>query len=300
MSPLVEVYRYEAVKAVVAGWELLETLRRCTASRLASVRVEATLRLGLERTMAECSGGRLCLAVHGRTVCLEPGLAKRVRVDSVYEVLGNGGLREVSGYGSEGYVKLKVPRPGWPPTIEINGVHMHRIVDMTPLEDANIKVRVARVRRGMVVLDIGTGLGYTATAAARRGARVVTVEASQLVLWAAERNPYSSGLSDQNIVILLGDAVDLVPALKDAVFDRIIHDPPRISLAGELYSLDFYRELYRVLKPGGLLYHYTGEPGRHSNINVLRGVKDRLSRAGFVAVQYVEEAQGFLARKPRP
>lgn len=298
MSPLIEVYRYEAVEAVVAGWELLEALRRCSANPSAA-RAEATLRLGLERTVAECSGGKLCLAVRGRMVCTDFDLAKRVREDSVYEVLESGDLREVSGYGGEGYVKLKVPRPGWPPTIEINGVHMHRVVDVTPLQDASIKARVARVRRGMRVLDIGTGLGYTAMAAARRGAKVVTIEASQLVLWAAERNPYSSGLSNQSIVILLGDAVELVPALRDAVFDRIIHDPPRISLAGDLYSLDFYRELYRVLKPGGLLYHYTGEPGRHSNVNILRGVKERLSRAGFVAVQYVEEAQGFLARKPR-
>lgn len=45
-----------------------------------------------------------------------------------------------------------------------------------------------------------------------------------------------------------------------------MHNPPRFSIAGELYGLDFYRALYRVLRRDGKLFHYTGEPWRHSNI----------------------------------
>ena len=44
-----------------------------------------------------------------------------------------------------------------------------------------------------------------------------------------------------------------LPSLPDASFDLILHDPPRFSLAGELYRA--LRELFRVLKPGGHVPH---------------------------------------------
>ncbi|MGB9827929.1 MAG: methyltransferase, partial [Thermosphaera sp.] len=67
---------------------------------------------------------------------------------------------------------------------------------------------------------------------------------------------------------------------------------------GDLYGLDFYKELYRVIKPGGILYHYTGLPGFKSNYSILKGIKNRLERAGFIRVYFDEESQGFIAWKP--
>jgi predicted methyltransferase len=53
-----------------------------------------------------------------------------------------------------------------------------------------------------------------------------------------------------------------------------------------------------VLKKGGKLFHYTGEPGKHSNISFIKGVKRRLEEAGFEEVVWIDKAKGFRARKP--
>ncbi len=290
MHPI-ELYGFRPYKLVASGWEIREWVEACKKGSR-----NATMWLGMKDVRLECSSSSVCVVVDSNNVCVDYDVAFELRDDSVYII---DGLREVSGYGKYGYVKLKIPKKMWPPTVEINGIHMHPMVDVDPVSNAEDKVRLARVRRGMRVLDIGTGLGYTAIAASRRGAFVVTIEVNELVLWAAERNPYSWPLSGTSIVILLGDAFTLVEMLGDKVFDRVIHDPPRYSIAGDLYSADFYRELHRVLKPGGILYHYTGEPGRHSNLNIIKGVKDRLRAVGFVDVKYVDRVQGVIARKPR-
>ena len=99
--------------------------------------------------------------------------------------------------------------------------------------------------------------------------------------------------------VVLEDAAKLLKELEDSSFDAVLHDPPRISVAGELYGLEFYRELYRVLRPGGRLFHYVGEPGKHSNVSYVKGVKRRLEMAGFVGVTWVDPAKGFKALKPR-
>jgi predicted methyltransferase len=175
---------------------------------------------------------------------------------------------------------------------------LHRVKGITPWEDTLEKVRAARVFRGAKVLDVCTGLGYTAIASLDYGASsVVTVERDENVLAVAAVNPWSRRLADPRVKIALADAADFVRELPDASFDRVVHDPPRLALAGELYGLDFYRELYRVLKPGGVLFHYVGEPGRARGLNIAGGVSGRLKRAGFEVLG--RKAMGVVARKPR-
>lgn len=66
------------------------------------------------------------------------------------------------------------------------------------------------------------------------------------------------------------------------MFDEVIHDPPRLSLASELYSLEFYKQLFRVLKANGKIYHYIGAPGsKNRKISLSRNVAERLKQAGF-------------------
>jgi len=199
----------------------------------------------------------------------------------------------------KGYYKLKATGVESPPTLEINGIHMHRVVGLNPWEDATLKARRARIRQGSIVLDTCTGLGYTAIASIERGAsKIVSTEIDPTVLWIAERNPWSRRLRDGRITIMNDDVLNLVEYLEDSFFDRIIHDPPRFSSStGDLYGLDFYRELFRVLKPGGVLYHYTGLPGFKSNCSILKGIKSRLEKAGFSRVYFDRESQGFTAWK---
>jgi predicted methyltransferase len=195
------------------------------------------------------------------------------------------------------YYKL-VPTEG-APTLEIDGVRMHRTKDTTPEADAGRKVESLGIEGGNV-LDTCTGLGYTALAAIDRGAQtVVSIEISREVLGIARINPWSMRLfEDPRIHLMIGDSYLLVKALPTGLFHYIIHDPPRLSLAGHLYSLEFYKSLYRVLRMGGRLYHYTGEPGkRYRRLDIRKGVMKRLRSAGFKNLLYLDEIQGLICER---
>jgi len=195
---------------------------------------------------------------------------------------------------SRSYYKLRALDKPVHPTLEIDGVHMHRISQMDPWTDSLIKVKPLRIRKSHRVLDTCMGLGYTAIAAKNLGAQVLTVEKSEEVLELSRWNPWSRELEDVNIY--LDDVSQLVIEFKDESFDRIIHDPPAFYMAGELYSSDFYSELYRILRPCGVLFHYTGNLGRRRGIDLARGVMRRLKEVGFEVRRY-ERGLGVLASK---
>jgi hypothetical protein len=75
----------------------------------------------------------------------------------------------------------------------------------------------------------------------------------------------------------------------------VIHDPPTLKLAGELYSGEFYRQLHRVLARGGRLFHYIGDPQSQSGKRTTPGVMRRLQEAGFSKVAPAPHAHGVTA-----
>ncbi|ASI99441.1 class I SAM-dependent methyltransferase [Thermococcus celer] len=190
--------------------------------------------------------------------------------------------------------------PTIPPTIEINGIRMHRTKEVNPLQDTRNKVNAVKPEEGETVLDTCMGLGYTAIEASKRGAYVITVEKDKNVIELARINPWSRELfTGGKVQVIQGDVFEVVRRFRDGSFDVVIHDPPRFSLAGQLYSGEFYRELYRVLRPGGRLFHYVGNPGKkYRKKDLQRGVMERLREVGFVGVRRVPEALGVVARKP--
>jgi len=257
---------------------------------------EATLDLGVSKKVVCRDGSKL----HVDNLEIDLDLVKPSRVDSVV-YYGVNGVYEVEARSSNGYYKLKAIGLDKAPTIEINGIHMHRIIGVDPWIDSKIKVLKLGVRKGDLVLDTCMGLGYTAINAMMRGARVIyTFEIDSHVIWIATHNPWSRGLSSENIIIYNMDVIEGLRMFSDSFFDKILHDPPRYSgSTGDLYSLDFYRELYRVLKPGGRLFHYTGEPGKHRRLSIVKGIGERLRKAGFHPVIYDHESAGYIAYKPR-
>lgn len=182
------------------------------------------------------------------------------------------------------------------PNLEISGVRMK---SAAPSIEA---VLVASIRElsplSGVCLDTCGGLGYTAIAMATapRVRRVHCIERDANVVEAARHNPASRSLfTDPKIVLQVSDAFDALDDFPDAHFDRVFHDPPRVSLAGELYSQAFYEKLFRVLKPGGKLFHYTGSPGEKAGKRTREGVIRRLREAGFASVRDCPDAQGVSA-----
>lgn len=183
------------------------------------------------------------------------------------------------------------------PTLLISGIPMHRIKGIDPHRDTLNKIRTLAPIGGRV-LDTCTGLGYTAIEAAKTADRVVTIELDPTVLEVARLNPWSRLLFGYpRIEQIVGDSFEEVGSFEDGAFSRIIHDPPTFSLAGELYSGEFYRQLHRVLGRKGRLFHYIGDPNSRSGRNLTRGVSRRLQEAGFSRVVRKPAAFGVVALK---
>jgi predicted methyltransferase len=185
------------------------------------------------------------------------------------------------------------------PTLLLAGFPMHRIKGIDPYRDTHLKVKTIAPLVGRV-LDTATGLGYTAIEAARTAESVVTVELDPMVLEIARLNPWSRALfARTNIEQRIGDSYEVVQELEGESFQRILHDPPTFSLAGDLFSADFYRQLHRVLARGGRLFHYIGDLESRSGRRVCDGVIRRLREVGFSRVQRAPEAFGLTTVKGR-
>ncbi len=183
------------------------------------------------------------------------------------------------------------------PSMLIAGFVMHRIKDIDPMQDTLRKIASIKPVVGRV-LDTATGLGYTAIEAAKTAEQVVTIELDPGAQEIARLNPWSQPLFDNpKIEQIIGDAYEVVQTFEDESFARIIHDPPTFSLAGDLYSGAFYRQLYRVLKRGGRLFHYIGDPCSKASGGVTKGALRRLQEAGFTRVVRKPEAFGVVAYK---
>jgi predicted methyltransferase len=184
------------------------------------------------------------------------------------------------------------------PILEIDGVRMHLVRDFkTPLDYSKAVVRRLRLKAGDRVLDTCMGLGYTAIEASRHAGRVVTCEISPAVFTLAQWNPWSAELFEsKKIETIQGDIAEKIRELPASSFDVIIHDPPRFSKAGQLYSLAFYLEMRRVLKDGGSLFHYVGSVGKGKGRDIGGEVSQRLAQAGFSKITYDRLAQGIFAR----
>ncbi len=179
------------------------------------------------------------------------------------------------------------------PTLEINGVRMH-LSEIKPSVDMLKRAKLARVGKESNVLDVCMGLGYSALAAVKLGAKqVTTIEIDANVVKLA--NMVNEIEKNDKITLVNDDAFFAIKSLGDEEFDAILFDPPRFTFAGELYSLEFYKELHRVLKHKSSMFHYCGNPNKPTAF--LKGVKQRLTQAGFAKLKANEDAQGFYAYK---
>jgi hypothetical protein len=183
------------------------------------------------------------------------------------------------------------------PTMLISGIPMHRIKDTNPHQDTINKIKAITPVKGDV-LDTTTGLGYTAIEAAKTARHVTTIEIDPMAQEIARLNPWSQALfNNPKITQVIGDAFDEIKGFDAESFSAIIHDPPMFSLAGDLYSLAFYQQAFRVLKHNGRIFHYIGDPESKTGARVTKGVLRRLQEAGFTRVIRAPRAFGVVAYK---
>ena len=217
--------------------------------------------------------------------------------DSGCFLLENGAAEKIQAFSTDTERVYSLYPTHGAPTMLLSGLPMHRIKGVDPHLDTLNKIKTIRPLVGRV-LDTATGLGYTAIQAARTAELVTTIELDPAVLTIARRNPWSQELFySPRITQLIGDSFDQVAQFTDHTFSRILHDPPMFSLAGDLYSGEFYRQLYRILKNTGRLFHYIGDLESSHGRRVARGAVLRLREAGFKNITYRNDAFGVVAYK---
>ena len=195
-----------------------------------------------------------------------------------------------------GYMRSLAATKG-APTMLVSGVPMHRIKNTDPMQDTRNKIDALGPIHGRV-LDTATGLGYTAIRAARKADKVITVEIDSIGIEIAKRNPWSRELFDKpKIEIRIGDINEVIDTFEPGEFSAIIHDPPTFQFAGELYSLEFYEKMHRVLSRKGTLFHYIADPDSKLGERMTKGVMKRLHEAGFSKVERRAKAFGVVAKK---
>lgn len=252
-----------------------------------------SLDLGISKVDVELCNGKVIFPCGNELTLLELEKIKN-KNDSVF-LLNQKGVFLIA-ISNQHYFKL-APTIG-APTIEIDGVRMHRTVNITPENDAKLKIEKLNISGGNV-LDTCTGLGYTSISALDADAEmIVTIEKSVEVLNIALMNPYSRSLFTNKVNKIIGDSFHIIDFFPKNFFDYVIHDPPRFSHAGELYGGKFYRKLFKVVKNGGKIFHYVGEPGsRYRRVDLRSGITRRLRNSGFSRIEYYEDLKGLLFEK---
>jgi hypothetical protein len=256
-------------------------------------RIDISVDLNLSRATFALGGDELILDADNR---LSRAELQRIAGKENRIFYLQGGELEVLEVRDDGYYKL-VPTDQ-APLLEISGVKMHISKGINPFASAG-QMAAQVVKQGDRVLDTCSGLGYAASAALKLGAcEVVSVERSSTVMALRQKNPWSQRIFGANIHLVHADIEQYIRELAAESFDAVIHDPPRLSLAGELYGERFYREIYRVLKRRGKLFHYTGNPHLlKRGTSFVDQAAQRLRVAGFTKVVKVAALMGVTAYK---
>jgi release factor glutamine methyltransferase len=135
-----------------------------------------------------------------------------------------------------------------------------------PRSDTELLIEALRrepMRSGSRVLDLGTGSGAVAVAAARRGASVTAVDVS----WRAVATTWVNGVLHRRLIRVRKG--DLLTAVRGHSFDLVVSNPPyvpspHVPLSGIARAWDagptgrfwldrICRRAPRALKPGGVL-----------------------------------------------
>ncbi len=193
------------------------------------------------------------------------------------------------------YYKLVYEDPEHP-ILEISGIRMQ---EGNPVKTAQLKVSLLKARPGMKVLETCTGLGYCTYELVKRvgPGNVTSIEIDPNVLTLARELNHFKEIQGK-YTQLEGDSFDYVKSFAEEgrLFDRILHDPPRFSRAPQLYSQEFYNNIYKILIPEGIFVHYVGNPfSKFRKKGFITGITRRLKQAGFKSIK--REGYNLIIKK---
>jgi predicted methyltransferase len=251
-------------------------------------KIKISLDLGKSISYATVEGDKVVFP-SGEIITIDE-VKKIIKNDHCCFFLEDNTIKKVALFSDETnrfYKLLPTGENTWP-TLEISGIRMHVTRRYSPKEDTMEKLSYVTPCTG-TVLDTCSGLGYTAIMAAETANLVYSFEKDANVIIVEKYNPWSSELFLSTKIKQINDDVFIgIKKINDCMFDRIIHDPPRLTLATTLYSQEFYIQLFRVLKPAGKIYHYTGDPGSKARgLDIRAGIMERMTRAGFINLKRV-------------
>ena len=267
---------------IISGFHIAELLSS------AKGKLQTSLDLGLSKSVVEKTAEGIKFP-GGQFIATEKlQHAKRRHHDEDCFAIDGDSIFYLYRFDGKTAYRLYEPKKDWPPTLWINGSMMHTVSVSKPTDEAIEKARELGRRPG-IVLETCFGLGYSAIALVNKcgAVSVSSHEISGDVLDIARENPWShQALSDSRIGVSNDDIKVAIHGIEDGSFDSVLHDPPNVKIDGELYSEEFYSELFRVLKRGGRLYHFVGggKTPHEYKVNYTRGVIRRLSEAGFSRV----------------
>lgn len=244
---------------------------------------DASIDLGLSKTKVKL--GKDGFYLEGKLVKL-PKI--REKDNSCYVLIGKE-LQKAQFLSEETGFLYKLEPTSYRPILKVSGTSMHKKPFLDRLHKDQLKGRI---------LDSGTGLGYSAILAAKSAKQVITVEIDQNVIEMAKLNPYSQDLfSKKNIKLVLGDIVEEILKFKDEEFNFIVFDAGTAKASGHFFSLDNYKQAYRILKTGGRLYHYLPRPQITKGRDFAAEVIKRIEKAGFSRIERNIEDSYVIADK---
>ncbi len=175
------------------------------------------------------------------------------------------------------------------PILKISGTSMHKKEFLEQIKRDKLKG---------IVLDSGTGLGYSSIIASKTAEKVITIEIDKNVAEIAKLNPYSQELfTNKNIKRIIGNVVEEIKKFSNKEFNNIIFDAGTVKGSEDFFSLNNYKEAFRVLKSRGKLYHYLPKHQIKRGRDFASEVISRLKTAGFRRTYRNKDGSYIIAEK---
>ena len=158
--------------------------------------------------------------------------------------------------------------------------------------------RLQKDKLSGVVLDSGTGLGYSSRILSKTADKITTVEIDENVIETAKLNPYSKDLfNNKKIKRIIGNICEEIKKFENKEFNFVILDGGSVKGSEDFFSLENYKEVFRVLKSNGKLYHYVPQHQIKRGRDFATEVISRLKKAGFHKIFRDEEGSYLIAQK---